>query len=40
MLDEVFLGGVLLETSANVMEKKLEAQERMMDASKAGLIDS
>lgn len=40
MLDEVFLGGVLLETSANVMEKKLEAQERMMDAAKAGLIDS
>ena len=29
MLDEVFLGGVLLETSANVMEKKLEAQERV-----------
>jgi len=40
VLDEVFLGGVLLETSANVMEKKLEAQERMMDAAKAGLIDS
>ena len=29
VLDEVFLGGVLLETSANVMEKKLEAQERV-----------
>ncbi|QDZ22436.1 subunit sigma1 of clathrin adaptor complex [Chloropicon primus] len=40
VLDEVFLGGVLLETSANVMEKKLEAQERMMEAAKAGLIDS
>ena len=39
VLDEVFLGGVLLETSANVMEKKLQAQERMMEAAKAGLVD-